>query len=190
MAVSAARKAELYRMVTPEQTCPWGLKALDLLKREGFEVEDHHLKSRAETDTFKTKHQVETTPQTFIDGRRIGGYDDRSLRRGCFVGTGGNPGQACSHRPHGANRPANLCACCRRRRRRRAPSARRQGTGHRRRCIGGHAGHRFGLPIRGRVEVAASAMPAGRIVRSSYSFRTLLSRGSVKKAIPQVKAWT
>lgn len=76
MAVSAARKAELYRMVTPEHTCPWGLKALDLLKREGFEIEDHHLKSRAETDTFKTKHQVETTPQTFIDGRRIGGYDD------------------------------------------------------------------------------------------------------------------
>lgn len=76
VAVSAARKAEIYRMVTPEHTCPWGLKALDLLKREGFEVEDHHLKSRAETDTFKTKHQVETTPQTFIDGRRIGGYDD------------------------------------------------------------------------------------------------------------------
>ncbi|MDO9306971.1 MAG: glutaredoxin, partial [Mesorhizobium sp.] len=76
MAASAARKAELYRMVTPEHTCPWGLKALDLLKREGFDVEDHHLKSREETDTFKAKHQVETTPQTFIDGRRVGGYGD------------------------------------------------------------------------------------------------------------------
>ncbi len=76
MTAKAAEKAELYRMVTPEHTCPWGLKALDLLKREGFEVEDHHLKSRAETDNFKTEHQVETTPQTFFDGRRIGGYDD------------------------------------------------------------------------------------------------------------------
>jgi glutaredoxin len=76
MSSAAARKAELYRMVTPEHTCPWGLKALDLLKREGFEVEDHHLKSRAETDAFKAEHKVDTTPQTFIGGRRIGGYDD------------------------------------------------------------------------------------------------------------------
>ena len=32
--------------------------------------------SRDETDAFKEKHQVETTPQTFINGDRIGGYDD------------------------------------------------------------------------------------------------------------------
>jgi glutaredoxin len=76
MAASAARKAELFRMVTPEHTCPWGLKALDLLKREGFDVEDRLLKSREETDAFKAKHRVETTPQIFIDDRRIGGYDD------------------------------------------------------------------------------------------------------------------
>lgn len=76
MSSAAARKAELYRMVTPEHTCPWGLKALDLLKREGFEVEDHHLKSRAETDAFKAEHKVVTTPQTFIGGIRVGGYDD------------------------------------------------------------------------------------------------------------------
>lgn len=76
MSSAAARKAELYRMVTPEHTCPWGLKALDLLKREGFEVEDHHLKSRAETDAFKAEHKVDTTPQTFTGGGRIGGYDD------------------------------------------------------------------------------------------------------------------
>lgn len=76
MATSIARKAQLYRMVTPEHTCPWGLKALDLLKREGFEVEDRHLTSREQTDAFKAKHQVQTTPQTFIDGKRVGGYDD------------------------------------------------------------------------------------------------------------------
>ena len=28
------------------------------------------------TDAFKQEHGVETTPQTFIDGKRIGGYDD------------------------------------------------------------------------------------------------------------------
>lgn len=71
--------ARLYRMVTPEHTCPYGLKALDLLKRKGFTVEDHPLRSRAETDAFKAEQGVETTPQAFIDGRRIGGYDD--LRR-------------------------------------------------------------------------------------------------------------
>jgi len=30
---SAARKATLYRMVTPEHACPYGLKAKDLLER-------------------------------------------------------------------------------------------------------------------------------------------------------------
>lgn len=71
--------AVLYRMVMPEHICPYGLKALDLLRRKGFEVEDHHLTSREETDAFRAKHDVKTTPQTFIAGERVGGYDD--LRR-------------------------------------------------------------------------------------------------------------
>jgi glutaredoxin len=66
-------------MVLPEHVCPYGLKALDLLRRQGFEVEDRWLKTRAETDAFKAEHGVKTTPQTFIGGERIGGYDD--LRR-------------------------------------------------------------------------------------------------------------
>ncbi|MGK6356316.1 MauE/DoxX family redox-associated membrane protein [Sphingomonas sp. DT-207] len=74
-----AKNAVLYRMVTPEHICPWGLRALDLLRRKGFEVEDHHLITRAEIDAFKAEHGVPTTPQTFIGGKRIGGYDD--LRR-------------------------------------------------------------------------------------------------------------
>ena len=73
------KKAVLYRMVTPEHTCPFGLQAKDLLQRKGFEVEDHPLRSRAETEAFKSRHDVKTTPQTFINGVRIGGYDD--LRR-------------------------------------------------------------------------------------------------------------
>lgn len=70
------KKAELYRMVMPDHMCPFGLKAKDLLERKGFEVEDHHLITRAGTDAFKDKHGVKTTPQTFIEGKRIGGYDD------------------------------------------------------------------------------------------------------------------
>ncbi|REF68934.1 MULTISPECIES: MauE/DoxX family redox-associated membrane protein [Paracoccus] len=70
------KRAALYRMVTADHICPWGLKSLDLLKRQGYEVEDHHLTLRSEIDAFQARHGVETTPQAFIDGKRIGGYDD------------------------------------------------------------------------------------------------------------------
>lgn len=69
------KKAVLYRMVMPDHLCPYGLKSKDLLEHEGFEVEDHHLTSRDEVDDFMERHDVETTPQTFIGGTRIGGYD-------------------------------------------------------------------------------------------------------------------
>ncbi|RHW18696.1 glutaredoxin [Sphingomonas gilva] len=71
-----AKHATIHRMVMDKHVCPWGLKALDLLKREGFAIEDKWLTTRAETDAFKAEHGVETTPQVFIDGKRIGGYDD------------------------------------------------------------------------------------------------------------------
>lgn len=70
------KTARLYRMVMPDHICPYGLKSKDMLERHGYEVEDHHLKTREETDAFQREHDVETTPQTFIDGERIGGYDD------------------------------------------------------------------------------------------------------------------
>ena len=75
----AEKGATLYRMVMPDHLCPFGLKSLDLLKREGFAVDDHWLKTREENEAFKAQHDVKTTPQTFIKGQRIGGYDD--LRR-------------------------------------------------------------------------------------------------------------
>jgi len=43
------KKAVVYRMVTDEHICPFGLKTVDLLKRKGFEVEDNWLTNRAET---------------------------------------------------------------------------------------------------------------------------------------------
>lgn len=67
--------AQLYRMHTDEHICPYGLKSKDLLERKGFDVEDHTLDTRSETDAFKREHGVETTPQTFIGGTRIGGYE-------------------------------------------------------------------------------------------------------------------
>ncbi|MBE7200577.1 MAG: glutaredoxin [Parafilimonas terrae] len=63
-------------MKTPEHTCPYGLKAKDLLERKGFEVEDHWLTTRFEIDRFKDEHGVKSTPQTFINGERVGGFDD------------------------------------------------------------------------------------------------------------------
>lgn len=69
-------KAVLHRMVLPEHVCPYGVASLELLERRGIEVEDHQLTTRAETDALMRKLGVETTPQTFIDGQRVGGYDD------------------------------------------------------------------------------------------------------------------
>lgn len=73
------RTAVLHRMVTDEHVCPYGLKALHLLKRQGFKVEDRLLTTREEIDRFKADQGVRTTPQVFIGADRIGGYDD--LRR-------------------------------------------------------------------------------------------------------------
>lgn len=73
------RQATLYRMVMPDHVCPYGLKSKALLESQGFEVDDRHLRTREATDAFQREHGVETTPQTWIGNRRIGGYDD--LRR-------------------------------------------------------------------------------------------------------------
>ena len=87
--------ANLYRMVTPGHICPYGLKSKDLLEREGYTVEDHHLTTREETVAVKEKYGVKTTPQTFIDGERIGGYED--LRK--FFGKSVKDPDATSYQP-------------------------------------------------------------------------------------------
>ena len=69
-------KVRVYRMSTPEHECPWGLKTIDLLNEQGIEFEDHKLKSKDETEAFKAKHKVQTTPQIFAGDERIGGYTD------------------------------------------------------------------------------------------------------------------
>lgn len=71
-----SKQALLHRMVTPEHTCPWGVKSLELLKQAGYQVEDHQLTTRKEVDAFMQEEGVQTTPQTYIDGQRVGGYDE------------------------------------------------------------------------------------------------------------------
>lgn len=83
--MSGKKTAILYRMVMPDHLCPSGLKAKWLLEREGFTVEDHHFETRAETDAFKAKHDVPTTPQAWINGERIGGYTDLRTHFGKHV---------------------------------------------------------------------------------------------------------
>jgi len=75
-------RAIIYRMVMPGHICPFGLKAVHLLRSHGYGVDDRWLRTRAETDAFKAEHGVKTTPQIFIGGQRVGGHDD--LRR--FLG--------------------------------------------------------------------------------------------------------
>ena len=74
--MSDEKTATLYRMILPEETCPFGVRAKQLLEANGFSIEEHILHSREEVEAFEQKQCVETTPQVFIDGKRIGGSDD------------------------------------------------------------------------------------------------------------------
>lgn len=89
------KKADIYRMVTTDHFCPWGLKALDLLKRHGFEVTDHHLDSMEAANAYKEEHDVDETPQILVEGERIGGYDQ--LRE--YLGLGPDPKQGETYQP-------------------------------------------------------------------------------------------
>jgi glutaredoxin len=70
------RSATLVRMVLPDHTCPFGVRAKQMLEGAGFTVEDRLLESRDEVEAYKSEEGVSTTPQIFIDGERIGGSDD------------------------------------------------------------------------------------------------------------------
>jgi len=70
------RTATLYRMKLPTHECPYGLLAKRMLDDAGFKTEEHLLTSRDEVETYMAKEGVETTPQVFIDGKRIGGSEE------------------------------------------------------------------------------------------------------------------
>lgn len=70
------REIVLYRMKLPDHECPYGLLAKRMLEDAGLPFEDKLLTSRDEVDAFQEEHGVDTTPQTFIDGERIGGSEE------------------------------------------------------------------------------------------------------------------
>ena len=70
------KTATLYRMLLPDHTCPFGVRAKGLLEAAGFEVDDRILGSRVEVDALEAEQGVATTPQIFIGKERIGGSDD------------------------------------------------------------------------------------------------------------------
>ena len=70
------RMATLYRMVLPDHVCPYGVRARQMLEQAGFGIDEHILSTRMETDAFMEELGVDTTPQVFIDGQRIGGCDE------------------------------------------------------------------------------------------------------------------
>jgi glutaredoxin len=74
------KHATIYRIVSPDHVCPFGEAAVGLLRNVGYEVDDHWLTSRPEIDAYMARLGVRTTPQIFIDGERIGGYDELSAR--------------------------------------------------------------------------------------------------------------
>ena len=76
--------ATLYRMILPDHTCPFGVRAKQMLEQAGYAVDDRILRTRDEVDAFEREHGVRTTPQVFIDDTRIGGSDDleRYLEQG------------------------------------------------------------------------------------------------------------
>ncbi|WP_341207421.1 glutaredoxin domain-containing protein [uncultured Sphingomonas sp.] len=82
--MAEAGTATLYRMVLPDHTCPFGVRARQMLEEAGYSVDDRILGSRDEVDAFKAEQGVATTPQIFIDGERIGGSDEleRLLAKG------------------------------------------------------------------------------------------------------------
>lgn len=70
------RKAVLYRMKLPDHECPYGLLAKRMLEDSAIPFEDRLLTSRDEVDAFQAEQGVDTTPQIFIDGERIGGSEE------------------------------------------------------------------------------------------------------------------
>jgi glutaredoxin len=73
-AAATGKTAVLYRMALPDHLCPAGQKARWLLDRHGYEVDDRLFRERPEVDAFKEEHDVPTTPQIWIEGERVGGY--------------------------------------------------------------------------------------------------------------------
>nr|NUR36443.1 glutaredoxin [Sphingomonas sp.] len=56
--------------------CPFGLLAKRMLDDAGIAVDEKLLTTREQVDAFMAEHNVSTTPQVFMDGKRIGGSEE------------------------------------------------------------------------------------------------------------------
>jgi len=74
--------AVLYRFAGSGRPCPNGERALEILRRRGFKVEDRRLRSLEEEAAFRLRHEVDATPLIYVDGERIGGYAELVARFG------------------------------------------------------------------------------------------------------------
>jgi glutaredoxin 3 len=74
--MTQTRTATLHRMVLPDHTCPFGVRAKQLLQAEGYDVDDQILRDRDTVEAFKTEHGIATAPLIVINGETIGGCDD------------------------------------------------------------------------------------------------------------------
>jgi glutaredoxin len=63
-------------MVLPDHTCPYGVRAKQMLEEAGYEVDDRILRTREEVDAFEDENGVSATPQIFIGDERIDGSDE------------------------------------------------------------------------------------------------------------------
>lgn len=70
------REATLYRMKLDTHECPFGLLAKRMLDDAGFAVDEKLLTTREQVDAFMAEHNVSTTPQVFMDDKRIGGSEE------------------------------------------------------------------------------------------------------------------
>jgi len=90
-----SKPATIHRMTTPDHLCPWGVKAIDLLRRNGYEIEDNHLESDDANKAYKEENGYDETPQIWIEGEHIGGYD--ALR--AHLGKGPDPKEGKTYQP-------------------------------------------------------------------------------------------
>jgi len=73
MNVSEIKEVKMYT----KKVCPYCVKAKALLQSKGLEWEEVNMEDPAIRESFMTDYPtVRTVPQIFINGERIGGFDD------------------------------------------------------------------------------------------------------------------
>lgn len=74
--MAEARKAILYRMVLPDHTCPYGVRAKEMLETAGFDLDDRVLSTRDKVEQVKEEFGSRTTPIVIVGDEVIGGSEE------------------------------------------------------------------------------------------------------------------